>query len=454
MDRAYRDQLVRRLDEVTQNFVAQYDMSNTERVSKLQVPIYTPADIDAFLKAEFGGIYDGYNGLIDEYVRLFTSRPVGQLQLWYTLDKFILNRHGNLSTKPLSMLTFQLTRSQMNYVSLHNDQELLLAHPISLVFGNVKNDFVDNRWDELAHFQMRVQYLDLLMKNMNRASHCIGALVLGAATINRVESANDKTYWELYPDLEHAQRDFYPAMLAAAFVFENIFKPRLAILSVKPREEYQVLTSNFPMHLDVIRLYLQPKNKLFIERNGIYFRQIIPSRNTFELPKSVVETLQQKEMEIAFASAQKIHGIKLPMTLVYYEFKNEDTWDRVAAQFNVKESDLLKINCLSQSIECVGSRVFVPVLTKDSTFYADFNTLGHDTIQERIRGRNSSTVELQPDIVVREVRNSTQQTHIVRSGDTLSAIARKHRVTVAQIKAWNNLKSDNLQIGQKLVIKK
>lgn len=41
----------------------------------------------------------------------------------------------------------------------------------------------------------------------------------------------------------------------------------------------------------------------------------------------------------------------------------------------------------------------------------------------------------------------------VRSGDTLGAIARRHRVTVRQIKAWNGLKSDLIRIGQRLRIK-
>ena len=42
----------------------------------------------------------------------------------------------------------------------------------------------------------------------------------------------------------------------------------------------------------------------------------------------------------------------------------------------------------------------------------------------------------------------------VKKGDTLSGIARKHHVTVANLKKWNNLKTDKIQIGQTLIIKK
>lgn len=40
----------------------------------------------------------------------------------------------------------------------------------------------------------------------------------------------------------------------------------------------------------------------------------------------------------------------------------------------------------------------------------------------------------------------------VKSGDYLGRIASKYRVSVAQIKRWNNLSSNNIRIGQKLII--
>ena len=43
--------------------------------------------------------------------------------------------------------------------------------------------------------------------------------------------------------------------------------------------------------------------------------------------------------------------------------------------------------------------------------------------------------------------------YVVKSGDTLGHIAKRYKVTVAQLKQWNGLKSDFLRIGQKLKIK-
>lgn len=42
--------------------------------------------------------------------------------------------------------------------------------------------------------------------------------------------------------------------------------------------------------------------------------------------------------------------------------------------------------------------------------------------------------------------------HTVKKGEQISTIARKYKCTVADIRAWNNLKSNTLRTGQKLVI--
>lgn len=49
---------------------------------------------------------------------------------------------------------------------------------------------------------------------------------------------------------------------------------------------------------------------------------------------------------------------------------------------------------------------------------------------------------------------STKVRHTVRSGQTLSSIARQHRVTVSELKSWNRLRGSMLKKGQKLVVVK
>ena len=66
--------------------------------------------------------------------------------------------------------------------------------------------------------------------------------------------------------------------------------------------------------------------------------------------------------------------------------------------------------------------------------------------------------EYMSDQVIRDIASGkgtgggARTSYVVRSGDTLSYIARRYRVSVKQLMSWNHLKSDRLRIGQKIYI--
>ena len=65
-----------------------------------------------------------------------------------------------------------------------------------------------------------------------------------------------------------------------------------------------------------------------------------------------------------------------------------------------------------------------------------------------------STVVVSPPPVVKTVPKPSYTTYRVKSGDTLSEIARKQHVSITTIKKTNHLRSDTIQIGQLLKIPK
>lgn len=57
------------------------------------------------------------------------------------------------------------------------------------------------------------------------------------------------------------------------------------------------------------------------------------------------------------------------------------------------------------------------------------------------------------DDVLEQVSGGTMVPYIVRSGDTMEAIAERFHCTVEQICRWNNIRNpQDLKAGQKLVI--
>ena len=53
---------------------------------------------------------------------------------------------------------------------------------------------------------------------------------------------------------------------------------------------------------------------------------------------------------------------------------------------------------------------------------------------------------------IKDAGDGVRIIHKVKNGEYLGKIASKYRVSVAKIKKWNNLKSDNIRVGQNLII--
>lgn len=50
-------------------------------------------------------------------------------------------------------------------------------------------------------------------------------------------------------------------------------------------------------------------------------------------------------------------------------------------------------------------------------------------------------------------KNLSQNQYCVQSGDTLTRIAQRYKVSVNDLKAWNGLRGDTIQVGQALIVR-
>lgn len=71
---------------------------------------------------------------------------------------------------------------------------------------------------------------------------------------------------------------------------------------------------------------------------------------------------------------------------------------------------------------------------------------------------NNNILYIGQKLVIDPTKNETKpvttETYTVKAGDSLYAIATKHKVSVADLQNWNNLKSTTIYVGQKLQVQK
>lgn len=118
-----------------------------------------------------------------------------------------------------------------------------------------------------------------------------------------------------------------------------------------------------------------------------------------------------------------------------YTVKSGDTLSGIAVKHKISLNDLMKWNNLNSTIIFPGN---VFVVSNPTTTAPPTNT--------------APSKPVTPPTTPAPAPAPTATVYIVKSGDTLSRIALDYKVTVANLKKWNNLNSDMIYIGQKLTI--
>lgn len=167
-----------------------------------------------------------------------------------------------------------------------------------------------------------------------------------------------------------------------------------------------------------------------------------------------------------------------PNNLFMYTIKSGDTLYGIARKYNTTVQDIMNLNYFKDTILYPGQIIRIPeTYTKESDMYVpnyiNYTVKKGDTLYSIARnndisvdtlikdnGLTSNTLSIGEIIRIRtpEIEECygtsyiSENTYTVKKGDNLYSIARKYNTTVQDIKKKNNLNSNLLSIGQKLII--
>ena len=117
----------------------------------------------------------------------------------------------------------------------------------------------------------------------------------------------------------------------------------------------------------------------------------------------------------------------------------------LGAVLDMKEEDLALLNP-------VHKRGFVADPVQPVTLYLPHDKVGAYIANEEQLMYAWKPVEQPPIVPVQEQLALSKKWHTVRRGESLGSIANKHRVSVAQLRNWNNLRGNTIRPGQRLAL--
>lgn len=161
---------------------------------------------------------------------------------------------------------------------------------------------------------------------------------------------------------------------------------------------------------------------------------------------------------------------------VIYTVKSGDTLGRIASRYGVSTASLRMTNRIRGNMIRPGQRLRIPgtggseaadtvihTVSSGETLSSIANRYGVTVMRLKRSNRlTSNTLHIgdkleipareQPRASSSGVRAPQSKIHVVRSGETLSEIAESYGIGLSKVRAANGLRSNNLRVGQRLVI--
>ncbi len=209
------------------------------------------------------------------------------------------------------------------------------------------------------------------------------------------------------------------------------------------------------------------KDYYFIHRDTGVTEPIIVEYGFLDSSGDDPNLLKSKYKDLANAVVRGVSKyIDLPYQIgeVYIVKKGDSLWS-IARAYNTTVDELKKLNNLSTNLLSVGQILKIPVkseienyniytVVKGDTLYKIANQFGV-TVNDIITANNlkSNTLQIGQKLSIPILKQENIE-YYVQSGDSLWSIARKFNTTVDEIKKLNNLTTNLLNINQRLLIPK
>lgn len=281
-----------------------------------------------------------------------------------------------------------------------------------------QSHWYDARRDIMASTQAALDYLQYL-NNMFNGDWllALAAYNAGEGTVSRAIERNiarglPTDYWNL--SLPEETQGYVPKLLA---VSQLINAPDAYGLALQPIANEPYFTQiPLKQQTDIKRLAQLAKidKAELLKLNPAYNQGItLDGPKHLLVPKDHAEILTVKLAQMKPSELVQWHKHKV---------RRGDNLLRIAGQYNVSISLIQELNNLNDHNLNIDQELNIPV------------SPGATVIAQNTQ------------------QSSAKTTYTVRPGDSLSQIAARHNVSVAQIKNWNKLSSNTIKVGQSLTL--
>ena len=397
-----------------------------------------------------------YNEIVRNYIIMYSEKMpermgymLGMCRYYMPIFEEIFNRYD----MPEELKAMTIIESAMNPLAVSRvgaKGMWQFMYSTAKHYGLHIDSFVDERLDPVKSAEAAAQYLQDAYEIFGDWNLAIASYNCGAGNVNKAirRSGGKRDFWSIWPFLPRETRGYVPAFVGALYTMtyykEHGIKPQDVGMPVA----VDTFCINKQLHLKQIsELTGAPLDELK-NLNPQYRHEIIPGnereyilRLPYNYTNSFIEfedTLYKHKADVYFnpVTLKKIKDGG-DGEMIIYKVKSGDYLGRIAGKYRCSVAQIKKWNGLKSNNIRVGQTLRIyrgGVVSSSSSSSSSAST--------------SSTASSIPA----PVQNGEKITYTVKSGDVLGRIAEKHGVGLSELKKWNGLTTNDIKVGQKLVI--
>ena len=416
------------------------------------------------------------NSRVEHYIRRFSSGKgkknfaeiLKRSGIFLPEIKEILRSEGI----PLEIAYLPLIESGFNPRAVSRKNAVGLwqfIRPTGLKYGLKINYLVDERMNAEKSTLAAAKYLKKMHEEFGSWELALAGYNCGEKRVLKaMKKTGSSDFWTLSRKLPRETRNYLPKFNAALIIAKNPEKYGFRI--TKLQKDYQAVSVPPRKSLAEIANLLDMGYKEISKYNPSLVGLSTPPGGNYELkvPKDYAEKLISVQDQVI-----ALKDVQIPFRTrpARYTVRRDDSLWKIARKFGTSVEKLKYANRLSSSIIRPGQRLKIP--SKGNLVYVKHKIRPGENIYvlakrygtsideiKRANNLKSSLIIAGKTLSIPQRLSSTyassdvprKMNHKIIPGDTLSELALRYRVSVSQIKRWNNMSSTTLIAGRNLVI--
>lgn len=347
-------------------------------------------------------------------------------------------------------------------------------------YGLNIDSYVDERSEPLKASQAASVYMNNMYKIFGDWDLVLAAYNSGPGNVAKAirRSGGHQNYWNIRKNLPKETQGYLPAFLATMYIFEyhkehgitpnkavaNLFatdtvaiknhmtfKQISSLLDV-PVSEIQFFNPSYKRneipHITGQTNFLRlPKDKIgiFTSNEDKIYAYVQHEQNNRERPYESIVASKPKDSLKGNIDIQNDADYKIK----YHKVHRGESLAEIAAQYHVSVDDLKKWNYLRSNKN--PKRRSLKIKFSEAVANNDLKAIDASpkpTIIASVEPKIEKEPKAEKVVTLKEVT----KIHKVKKGDNLTEIANKYGVTLADIKKWNQLKDNNIALGESIKI--